>query len=73
MIAIGLLIAFALVFERLGFLLSTMALLIGLMRLIDPVPWLRALPIAVLAPLGSWFVIQKLLKVALPAGMLGIG
>jgi putative tricarboxylic transport membrane protein len=50
-----------------------MALLIGLMRLIDPVPWLRALPIAVLAPLGSWFVIQKLLKVALPAGMLGIG
>ena len=73
MIAIGLLIAFALVFERLGFLLSTMALLIGLMRLIDPVPWPRALPIAVLAPLGSWFVIQKMLKVALPAGMLGIG
>jgi hypothetical protein len=48
-------------------------LLIGLMRLIDPVPWPRALPIAVLAPLGSWFVIQKMLKVALPAGMLGIG
>jgi putative tricarboxylic transport membrane protein len=67
------LIAFALVFERLGFLLSTMALLIGLMRLIDPVPWPRALPIAVLAPLGSWFVIQKMLKVVLPAGMLGIG
>jgi putative tricarboxylic transport membrane protein len=73
MIAIGLLLAFALVFERLGFLLSTMALLIGLMRLIDPVPWRRALPIAVLAPLGSWFVIQKLLKIALPAGMFGIG
>jgi putative tricarboxylic transport membrane protein len=73
MIAIGLLLVFALVFERLGFLLSTMALLIGLMRLIDPVPWTRALPIAVLAPLGSWYVIQKLLKIALPSGMFGIG
>ncbi len=73
LIAIALLLVFAVVFETLGFLLSTITLLLALLRLIDPVPWRRAVPIAVLVPLAFWYVLQKLLLIALPAGLLGIG
>ena len=49
------------------------ALLIALLRLIDPVPWWRAIPIAILSPLICWYVLQKLLLISLPSGMFGLG
>jgi putative tricarboxylic transport membrane protein len=73
LMVIALLLAFTLVFETLGFLISTMVLLIALLRVIDPVPWVRAIPIAILTPLLFWYVLQKLLLIQLPSGVLGIG
>lgn len=73
LIVIALLVAFALLFETLGFLVSTMILLIALLRVIDPVAWSRAIPIAVLVPLIAWYVLQKLLLIQLPSGAFGIG
>ena len=73
LLVIALLIAFTLVFETVGFLVSTMVLLIALLRTIDPVPWPRAIPIAILVPLVFWYVLQKLLLIQLPSGVLGIG
>jgi putative tricarboxylic transport membrane protein len=73
LIVIALLVAFTLLFETLGFLASTMILLVALLRVIDPVPWTRAIPIAILVPLICWYVLQKLLLIQLPSGVLGIG
>lgn len=73
LIVIVLLIAFTLAFETLGFLFSTIVLLIVLLRVIDPVPWVRAISIAVLVPLVCWYVLVKLLLIQLPAGIFQIG
>jgi putative tricarboxylic transport membrane protein len=73
LLVIALLIAFTLVFETVGFLVSTTILLIALLRVIDPVPWIRAIPIALLVPFICWYVLQKLLLIQLPSGILGIG
>jgi putative tricarboxylic transport membrane protein len=73
LLVIALLIAFTLVFETVGFLVSTTILLIALLRVIDPVPWIRAIPIALLVPFICWYVLQKLLLIQLPSGVLGIG
>ncbi|MDQ8728388.1 tripartite tricarboxylate transporter TctB family protein [Bradyrhizobium sp. LHD-71] len=73
LIVIALLIAFTLLFETLGFLVSTIILLIALLRVIDPVAWSRAIPIAILVPLVAWYVLQKLLLIQLPSGAFGIG
>lgn len=73
LMVIALLIAFTFVFELLGFLASTMLLLIALLRVIDPVRWSRAIPIAVLVPFVAWYVLDKLLLIQLPAGIFRIG
>jgi len=73
MIVIALLVVFALLFETLGFLASTILLLMALLRAIDPVPWRRAIPIAIMVPLVCWYVLDKLLLIQLPAGVLRIG
>jgi putative tricarboxylic transport membrane protein len=73
LLVIALLIVFTLVFETLGFLVSTILLLIALLRVIDPVPWSRAIPIAVLVPVICWYVLVKLLLIQLPVGILAIG
>jgi putative tricarboxylic transport membrane protein len=73
LIVIALLVAFTLLFETLGFLASTTILLVALLRAIDPVPWRRAIPIAILVPLICWYVLQKVLLIQLPSGVLGIG
>lgn len=73
LVVIATLIAFTFVFEPLGFLVSTIVLLIVLLRVIDPVPWSRAIPIAILVPLVFWYVLDKLLLIQLPSGLLKIG
>ena len=73
LLVIALLVAFTLVFETIGFLLSTTILLIALLRVIDPVPWPRAIPIAILVPLICWYVLQKLLLIQLPSGVFRVG
>jgi putative tricarboxylic transport membrane protein len=73
LIIIVLLLVFTVAFERVGFLISTMLLLLVTLRVIDPVRWTLAIPLAVGAPLVSWYVLQKLLLIQLPSGAFGIG
>ncbi len=65
--------AFALLLDKLGFLLATIPLLLVLLRGIDPVPWPIALPVGIGAPLAVWWLLKKLLLIQLPSGVLGIG
>ena len=61
---------YAVLFERLGFLACTLPLLILLMRAIDPVDWKIAIPVALIGSFGIWAVMEKWLKIQLPAGTL---
>ena len=70
---IGCLIAFSIALEPLGFLLASIPLMLLLLRLIDPVRWTLAVPIAVLAPLGMWWVLKHGLAIQLPVGIFNIG
>ena len=72
-IVIACLIAFSLALEPLGFLLSAIPLMLLLLRAVDPVRWRLAVPIAVLVPLGAWWVLKHVLLIQLPSGVFGIG
>lgn len=67
------LVVYAFALDPLGFLVSTIPLLLILLRAIDPVPWRLAIPIAVLAPLTVWWVLKHGLLIQLPSGMFEIG
>jgi putative tricarboxylic transport membrane protein len=67
------LIAFSFALNPLGFLLSSIPLMLLLLRVVDPVRWSLAVPIAVLAPLGMWWVLKRLLLIQLPTGIFEIG
>jgi hypothetical protein len=56
-----------------GFLLSSIPLMLLLMRLIDPVRWVLAIPVSVLVPTGMWWLLKHALGIQLPSGMFGIG
>lgn len=73
LVVIGCLSAFAFLFQPLGFLLASIPLLLLLLRVIDPVRWTLAIPLAVLAPLGVWWVLKHALLIQLPSGMFNIG
>ena len=73
LILIACLTAFSFALEPLGFLLSAIPLMLLLLRAIDPVRWRLALPLAVLAPLGVWWVLKHALLIQLPSGIFEIG
>lgn len=73
LIVILALVVFAVLFDTLGFLLASIPLLLFLLRTIDPVRWTVAIPLAVLTPLGCWWVLKRLLLIQLPSGIFGIG
>ena len=70
---IACLAAFAVLLEPLGFLLAAIPLMLLLLRVIDPVRWTLAVPLAVLAPLAVWWVLKHGLAIQLPSGTFGIG
>jgi len=72
-IVIACLIAFSIALDPLGFLLSSIPLMVLLLRMVDPVRWSLAIPIAVLVPLGMWWVLKRLLLIQLPSGVFQIG
>ena len=67
------LIVYCFALEPLGFLLSTIPLMLLLLRAIDPVRWALAIPLGVLAPLGMWWLLKHVLLIQLPAGLFEIG
>ena len=73
LLVIACLTAFAFALDTVGFLLSAIPLMLLLLRVIDPVRWSLAIPIGLLAPLGVWWVLKRLLLIQLPSGIFGIG
>ncbi|MDB5657268.1 MAG: tripartite tricarboxylate transporter TctB family protein [Tardiphaga sp.] len=72
-VIIASLIAYAVALDQLGFLISTIPLMLLLLRAIDPVRWTLAVPLAALAPLGVWWVLKRGLLIQLPSGIFEIG
>jgi putative tricarboxylic transport membrane protein len=73
LLIIACLTAFSFSLDTFGFLLSSIPLMVLLLRVIDPVRWSLTIPIAVLAPLGMWWVLKRLLLIQLPSGIFEIG
>lgn len=65
------LLVYAGLLSSLGFLLATVPLLLVLLRIVDPVPWGRAVAVALGSTLGVWWVLERLLSIRLPGGLLG--
>ncbi|XIA66556.1 tripartite tricarboxylate transporter TctB family protein [Bradyrhizobium sp. TZ2] len=72
-LVIACLIAFSFALNSLGFLLSSIPLMLLLLRLVDPVRWQLAIPIALLVPLCMWWILKRLLLIQLPSGIFEIG
>ena len=66
------LVGFALVLERLGFLLSTFLLMVLLLRAIEPQAWPKVIAVALVTALVAYAIFGWLLGIPLPAGVLGI-
>ncbi|MFM9942018.1 MAG: tripartite tricarboxylate transporter TctB family protein [Hyphomicrobiaceae bacterium] len=65
-----LLLIFGFLFEYLGFIICSIALLLVLMLFIDPIPTPTAIAIAVIATFVVWATLQEVLKIQMPAGIL---
>jgi len=65
------LFAFGFVFEWLGYIMSTILLLVFLMRAVEPVRWWLVLVVAVSSSLVT-YIVFSLLGAPMPAGFLGI-
>ena len=66
------LIGFALALERLGFLLSTLLLMVLLLRAIESLAWHKVFAVALATSLVAYALFGWLLGIPLPAGILGI-
>jgi putative tricarboxylic transport membrane protein len=66
------LIVYAFVLEWLGFLLSTLILMLFLFKAIDPLAWPAAIGGSLATSLVSYVVFKIWLQIALPAGLLGL-
>jgi putative tricarboxylic transport membrane protein len=70
LLGVSILIFYALVIERLGFLLTTFFFLIIWMRLIERIRWRRLIGISVGTTAGLYLIFVFFLEVPLPAGFL---
>lgn len=57
---------YTLIFERLGYLISTILFLGALLFLINKNKWLTNILVSVLFSVGTWYVFSQLLAVSLP-------
>jgi putative tricarboxylic transport membrane protein len=73
LLIIACLIVFSFALNTFGFLLSSIPLMVLLLRVIDPVRWSLTFPVALFAPLGMWWVLKRLLLIQLPSGIFEIG
>jgi hypothetical protein len=68
----GSLIAFALVFEPLGYLLAVFLLMSFLLRIIKPMKWWLVVVVGLLSSVLSYLIFGVLLSTPLPSGILGM-
>ena len=71
-ITLAAMLGFALVLEKLGFLLSTFTLMLLLLRVVEAQKWSRVIAVALATALISYFLFARLLNIPLPAGVLEI-
>jgi putative tricarboxylic transport membrane protein len=71
MLVMASLVVYALLFIPLGFLLDTFLLLTFLLRLMEPMNWIKVLGGAICASGGSYVIFQLWLEAQLPQGFLG--
>lgn len=71
-LALGALFTFALLFESLGYLVTTFLFVTFLMRAVDREKWRLAIAVAFSASFISYLLFGLLLKTPLPVGFLGI-
>ena len=69
---LAIVLGFALVLERLGFLLATFFLMVLLLRAIEAPRWSKVFIVSLVTSLLSYGLFAWLLGVPLPAGILGI-
>ena len=69
LMVVAVLVAYAFLFERLGFVVCSLGLLLFLMTVVDPVPLRLSVPISAVASIGVWYVLEKVLLVQLPKGL----
>lgn len=60
-------------FSELGFIVSTIPMMLILLRSVDPVRWSLTIPLGLGTPLLLWWVLTRLLHIQLPAGVFEIG
>ena len=65
-------IGFAVVLERLGFLLTTFFLMLLLLRAVESERWAKVFFVALLTAVGSYALFGWILGIPLPAGVFGI-
>jgi putative tricarboxylic transport membrane protein len=70
LVVVGLLLAYGIGFQSIGFIPCTLVLLLVLMWFVDPVRWWLALIVALVATFGVWAAVTKWLKIQLPPGIL---
>jgi putative tricarboxylic transport membrane protein len=70
LLVMALLLVFGFFFEQIGFIPSSIILLLVLMRFIDPVPWWQAIVVSFGSVIGIWLLLSKFLQIQLPAGVL---
>jgi len=71
-LTVGGLFAYAFFYEHLGHLLSTFALMVFLLRLIEPLKWWLVIGIALFSSLASYLGFGIFLNLPLPPGILGL-
>lgn len=67
---IGWTLLYIAIFEHVGYLISTVLLLIGLTFYFHPRRWLTNIAVSVLVPATAYFVFHNLLHISLPTGLL---
>ena len=71
-ITLAAMLGFALLLEKLGFLLSTFTVMLLLLRVVEPQKWPKVIAVALATALISYFLFARLLNIPLPAGVLEI-
>ncbi len=63
---------YAAVFEYLGFSISTLLIMVFLLRFIEPLKWTTVLITAILTAISFYLIFQVALKIPFPRGILGV-
>jgi len=66
--ALGILFAYALLLENLGFLMMTFGFMLFTLKVVEPTKWRTAVIASVLATTFSYFLFESWLKVPMPRG-----